>query len=114
MFIENWNIQTQIWLRKMAYERLNTGYGRTLGVFILSAFWHGFYPGYYLSFLLFAVMVHAGRKVSQTFNFNLNFSRVPEFELLKDKSIYQTFISKKQLHNLFICNYNLVERNIRH
>lgn len=46
---DNWNIQTSKWLRAVAYERLPRG--KTLGVFVLSAFWHGFYPGYYITFV---------------------------------------------------------------
>lgn len=58
---DNWNIQTQIWLRRIAYDRLATG--KTLGVFVLSAFWHGFYPGYYMTFVLAAFYVYAGRGI---------------------------------------------------
>jgi lysophospholipid acyltransferase 1/2 len=58
---DHWNVQTQLWLRRIAYDRLPAG--KTLGVFVLSAFWHGFYPGYYLTFVLCAFMVYAGRGV---------------------------------------------------
>jgi lysophospholipid acyltransferase 1/2 len=60
-FVDNWNIQTGIWLRRIAYDRLPKG--KTLGVFVLSAFWHGFYPGYYLTFILAAFLIYAGRGV---------------------------------------------------
>ncbi len=30
---ENWNIQTQLWLKRIGYDRLPTG--KTLGVFVL-------------------------------------------------------------------------------
>ena len=65
---DNWNIQTQVWLRRIAYDRLSTG--KTLGVFVLSAFWHGFYPGYYMTFVLAAFSVYAGRgvKTNQIYN----------------------------------------------
>lgn len=58
---DRWNIQTQLWLRRIAYDRLHTG--KTLGVFVLSAFWHGFYPGYYFCFIVSAFFVYAGRGV---------------------------------------------------
>ncbi|CAF0713092.1 unnamed protein product [Brachionus calyciflorus] len=58
---DHWNTQTQLWLRRIAYDRLPTG--KTLGVFVLSAFWHGFYPGYYLTFVLCAFLVYAGRGI---------------------------------------------------
>ncbi|CAF1375050.1 unnamed protein product [Rotaria sp. Silwood1] len=59
--LDVWNIQTTIWLRRVCYDRLNKG--RTLGVFVLSAFWHGFYPGYYVSFILAAFQTYAGRGI---------------------------------------------------
>lgn len=43
-----WNKSTQTWLRNISYERV--GKHRTQLTFILSAMWHGFYPGYYLTF----------------------------------------------------------------
>ena len=63
-FLDNWNITTQAWLRRIAYDRLKTGSGKTLGVFVLSAFWHGFYPGYYFTFIQIAFTVYGGRKVN--------------------------------------------------
>jgi lysophospholipid acyltransferase 1/2 len=60
--IDNWHIQTSQWLRVIAFERLPSG--KTLGVFVLSAFWHGFYPGYYITFLMGACLVYIGRGVS--------------------------------------------------
>jgi lysophospholipid acyltransferase 1/2 len=58
---DNWNIQTQVWLRRICYDRLPTF--KTMGVFVLSAFWHGFYPGYYFSFVTGGFAVYAGRGV---------------------------------------------------
>lgn len=43
-----WNKSTQTWLRTVSYERVPRH--RTLLTFVLSAMWHGFYPGYYLTF----------------------------------------------------------------
>ncbi|XP_054930031.1 lysophospholipid acyltransferase 6 [Dermacentor andersoni] len=43
-----WNKSTQTWLRTVSYERVRRH--RTQLTFILSAMWHGFYPGYYLTF----------------------------------------------------------------
>jgi len=44
----SWNKKTSAWLSKYVYMR--TG-GNLLAVYSLSAFWHGFYPGYYIFFL---------------------------------------------------------------
>lgn len=43
-----WNKRTQRWLQMCIYERSNFN---QLYVFLVSAFWHGFYPSYYFCFL---------------------------------------------------------------
>jgi len=45
-----WNIATSNWLRRCVYERVPPAYA-TLASFTMSAIWHGFYPGYYLTFI---------------------------------------------------------------
>ncbi|KAJ4367002.1 Lysophospholipid acyltransferase [Neocucurbitaria cava] len=52
-----WNINTNHWLRNYMYLRVTPkgqkpGFRATLATFVTSAFWHGFYPGYYLAFIL--------------------------------------------------------------
>jgi len=44
----NWNKKTSFWLTRYVYMR--TG-GSLAAVYSTSAFWHGFYPGYYIFFL---------------------------------------------------------------
>jgi lysophospholipid acyltransferase 1/2 len=61
--INNWNIGTNMWLRMVVYERVPKKHG-TIFTFALSAVWHGFYPGYYLTFSTGALFVTAARKVS--------------------------------------------------
>lgn len=61
--INNWNCGTNRWLRTIVYERVPKQYG-TILTFSLSAVWHGFYPGYYLTFATGAVMVTSARFVS--------------------------------------------------
>uniref|UniRef100_A0A0K0DYI1 Membrane-bound O-acyltransferase domain-containing protein n=1 Tax=Strongyloides stercoralis TaxID=6248 RepID=A0A0K0DYI1_STRER len=58
--IDNWNIGTCRWLRLTVYNRLPKSY-RTLGTFILSAIWHGFHPGYYVTFTTAAIFTDASR-----------------------------------------------------
>ncbi|CAD5114738.1 DgyrCDS3779 [Dimorphilus gyrociliatus] len=58
--INNWNIQTAIWLRRICYDRLKGVY-RTYATYTLSAIWHGFYPGYYFTFLGGALTTNAAR-----------------------------------------------------
>lgn len=49
MYIDNWNIQTAAWLKRVCYDRAPKY--RTGLTFLLSAIWHGVYPGYYFTFL---------------------------------------------------------------
>lgn len=60
-YLENWNMNTNNWLRNYVYLRITPkgkkpGFRASLATFVTSAFWHGFYPGYYLSFLLAAFL----------------------------------------------------------
>ncbi|KAI0013946.1 MBOAT-domain-containing protein [Xylariaceae sp. FL0662B] len=56
-YLENWNMNTNKWLRYYIYLRVTPrnrkpGFRASLATFVTSAFWHGFYPGYYLTFVL--------------------------------------------------------------
>lgn len=59
---KEWNKKTSLWLNRYVYIRTN---GSLAAVYSLSAFWHGFYPGYYLFFLsvpLITACERLGRK----------------------------------------------------
>lgn len=47
--LEGWNCGTMKWLRFMVYERACMQ--KTLFTYMLSSIWHGFYPGYYVTFV---------------------------------------------------------------
>uniref|UniRef100_A0A673MP97 Membrane bound O-acyltransferase domain containing 2a n=1 Tax=Sinocyclocheilus rhinocerous TaxID=307959 RepID=A0A673MP97_9TELE len=49
------------WLKRVCYERCP--YNPTAATFLLSAMWHGAYPGYYLTFLTGIVITLAARAV---------------------------------------------------
>lgn len=56
-YLESWNKNTNHWLRNYVYLRVTPkgkkpGFRASLATFATSAFWHGFYPGYYLTFIL--------------------------------------------------------------
>ena len=56
-YLENWNMNTNHWLRNYMYLRVTPkgkkpGFRASMATFVTSAFWHGFYPGYYLTFVL--------------------------------------------------------------
>lgn len=60
-FLGGWNINTNHWLRNYMYLRVTPkgkkpGFRATLATFVTSAFWHGFYPGYYLTFVLASLL----------------------------------------------------------
>ncbi|KAL8971650.1 MAG: hypothetical protein Q9183_000953 [Haloplaca sp. 2 TL-2023] len=60
-YLENWNKNTNNWLRNYMYLRVTPkgkkpGFRASLATFVTSAFWHGFYPGYYLTFVLAAFL----------------------------------------------------------
>jgi hypothetical protein len=62
MVISAWNIHTQTWFKYVCFERLPKL--KTLGVFALTIFWHGFEANHYISFTTGALFVFAGRIVS--------------------------------------------------
>ncbi|KAK8199684.1 MBOAT, membrane-bound O-acyltransferase family-domain-containing protein [Phyllosticta capitalensis] len=56
-YLGNWNVNTNLWLKNYMYLRVTPkgqkpGFRATLATFVTSAFWHGFYPGYYMAFVL--------------------------------------------------------------
>ena len=63
VLLDNWNKMTSLWLRYVVYERCRS----TFAVFLFSAFWHGFYSGYYVTFLNGAIFIHASRLASVNF-----------------------------------------------
>ena len=63
--IHAWNKTTQNWLRRTAYERAPRKLA-VLSTYMLSAIWHGFYPGYYMTFLTGAMFTYASRNARFT------------------------------------------------
>ena len=58
----SWNKTTNLWLRRYVYDRCPKKW-RLYFTFLVSAFWHGFYPGYYMFFLSIAVASAIHRQV---------------------------------------------------
>ena len=62
--VSNWNASIAVWLKKYVYNRLSfhnsgdTGFKQFFFTFIVSAFWHGFYPGYYFFFFYMGIFIH--------------------------------------------------------
>jgi lysophospholipid acyltransferase len=56
-YLGSWNKNTNHWLRNYVYLRVTPkgkkpGFRASMATFATSALWHGFYPGYYLTFVL--------------------------------------------------------------
>ncbi|KAI9349252.1 MBOAT, membrane-bound O-acyltransferase family-domain-containing protein [Zopfochytrium polystomum] len=85
MYLAAWNIHTALWLRNCVYLRLappplpnQTEEERkkaqknvslaTWATFVCSAFWHGFYPGYYLTFMSLSLATTCGRAARRLFH----------------------------------------------
>lgn len=49
-----WNQATQTWLERYVYARTGNS---LVATYFMSAFWHGFYPGYYLFFMSGTIVV---------------------------------------------------------
>lgn len=71
-YLGNWNMNTNNWLRNYVYLRVTPrgrkpGFRATLATFVTSAFWHGFYPGYYMSFVLASFIQNIAKSLSLCF-----------------------------------------------
>eukprot|EP00928_Gymnodinium_smaydae_P013476 TRINITY_DN14912_c0_g2_i2.p1 TRINITY_DN14912_c0_g2~~TRINITY_DN14912_c0_g2_i2.p1 ORF type:complete len:526 (-),score=64.13 TRINITY_DN14912_c0_g2_i2:124-1701(-) len=59
-----WNQKTQAWLQTYTYRRYPGGRGaKLLATYAVSAYWHGFYPGYYITFFNLGLLNMAHDKV---------------------------------------------------
>lgn len=84
-YLGGWNMNTNNWLRNYVYLRVTPrgkkpGFRASMITFGTSALWHGFYPGYYLTFVLASFIQTAAKRklfVSQHFFLlsNLDFRR---------------------------------------
>ncbi|KAL1921897.1 uncharacterized protein VTP21DRAFT_10539 [Calcarisporiella thermophila] len=66
--LESWNQRTNIWLKNYVYMRVTPpghkpSFSSTLITFSVSALWHGFHPGYYLTFLSAALAQNIAKKL---------------------------------------------------
>lgn len=71
-YLENWNKNTNHWLRNYVYLRVTPkgkkpGFRASLATFSTSAFWHGFYPGYYMAFILASFVQTVAKSASYPF-----------------------------------------------
>ena len=65
-YLEAWNQMTNKWLKNYVYLRVTPrgkkpGFRSSMATFTTSAVWHGFYPGYYLTFVSAAFIQTCGK-----------------------------------------------------
>eukprot|EP01113_Clastostelium_recurvatum_P030996 TRINITY_DN3823_c0_g1_i3.p1 TRINITY_DN3823_c0_g1~~TRINITY_DN3823_c0_g1_i3.p1 ORF type:complete len:409 (-),score=88.84 TRINITY_DN3823_c0_g1_i3:104-1330(-) len=63
----NWNIRTSDWLRNYVYIRVTPPGSKpsamsSVATYATSAFWHGFYPGYYIFFIASFFLTEVGKE----------------------------------------------------
>ncbi len=90
-YLENWNINTNHWLRNYMYLRVTPkgkrpGFRASLATFVTSAFWHGFYPGYYLTFVLAAFLQTVAKSKLSLF-LRTKSASADNFEISADTSV---------------------------
>lgn len=62
---DSWNIRTDKWLKHYVYERVS--FSPVAMTFLNSALWHGFYPGYYYSFMTASFIIQVARVIRRSF-----------------------------------------------
>lgn len=86
--INFWNRSVHLWLKYQVYFRLiNLPHkffykkfeNASLCVFVISALWHGFYPGYYIFFIQMYFFQQAAKMLEKKINF---FQKVKSFNIL--------------------------------
>lgn len=91
-YLGNWNIKTNTWLRNYVYLRVTPmgkkpGFRASLATFTTSAIWHGFYPGYYMTFVLASFV----QTVAKSTIFLLLNQCFPDIQIPKANMRGQTF-----------------------
>jgi lysophospholipid acyltransferase len=85
--VAKWNMTISGWLKKYVYVRLASNNKDGPGVFefivtfLMSAFWHGFYPGYYIFFIYIGVLTYSSGEIKNYYSwyFRLLPKRIARF-----------------------------------
>lgn len=72
-YLGSWNKNTNHWLRNYVYLRVTPkgkkpGFRASMATFATSALWHGFYPGYYLTFVLGSFIQTVAKSMNPPFH----------------------------------------------
>ena len=93
-FLRNWNILTERWLKRIIYDRSSNQQYGVLATSLTSAFWHGFYPGYYLFFISVGFMNLSSRKARRSFH--------AYFQNSKEKKIFYDILTWLTTHSMAV------------
>lgn len=67
IMLRAWNHQVHLWLKFYILARIQQGdrpsFFESMSTFVVSAFWHGFYPSYYIMFMIAAVLQEVNKDV---------------------------------------------------
>lgn len=70
LYINEWNVSTQRWLREYVYQRIQNHYGERIGddmkilvTYVVSGIWHGFHSGHQVMFIGWAWMTIIFRRM---------------------------------------------------
>jgi len=64
VLLDNWNMNTQQWLKRCVFDRVPSNRtSKIFSTYFVSAIWHGFYPGYYLTFFGGGVLTAVGGSI---------------------------------------------------
>lgn len=75
----SWNISIMKWMKKYVHDRLvsykqgNPTVFEYLLTFMISAFWHGFYPGYYFFFLFYGMWMFIHKEFRKHYSYLFRF-----------------------------------------
>jgi lysophospholipid acyltransferase len=81
---EFWNLNAHVWLKRYVYFRMNRKMNREVALYltyVLSAFWHGFYPIYFAAFIFYAIVTENYKEIYKLY-FKYSFLRSPPFVIL--------------------------------
>ena len=82
-FMENWNMSVHLWLKNYIFLRVVKKDKRDslrpiMTTFLVSAIWHGFYPGYFVFFVSTALLDYVYKQAAKTY---ILFTWIPDIVL---------------------------------
>lgn len=77
---KEWNKKTSLWLSRYVYIRTN---GNLAAVYGMSAFWHGFYPGYYMFFMSVPILTFCERLARKKLSPRFSSSQLSVYGVVK-------------------------------